>query len=932
MSQDYKNTLNLPQTDFSMQAGLPKKEPAMLEKWEQDGIYDKLMKKNEGKPRFVLHDGPPYANGDIHLGTALNKTLKDFIVRYKNMSGFQAPYVPGWDTHGLPTELKARKKAGVDNSSTISDVELREMCREFTLGYLDDQRKQFKRIGGLGEWDNPYITLTRDFEATQIEIFSKMATNGYIYKGLKPVHWCPDCVTALAEAEIEYAEDPCYSIYVKFAVSDDKGILSKLGVDPDKTYFVIWTTTTWTLPANLAICLGPEFDYSVVKCDGEYYIMATALYEKAMEAAGKTEYEVVASLKGAEMEYMKAKHPFIDRESLVIVGDHVTLESGTGCVHTAPGHGVDDYNVCKNNYPELPIVVPVDNHGKMTAEAGEQFAGLSTDEASRAIGKHLEEIGAMFAAKRIVHQYPHCWRCKNPVLFRATEQWFCSVDDIKEQAVKAIQDVTWIPGWGQDRITSMVQDRNDWCISRQRRWGVPIPIFYCKECGEPLISEEAMAAVSEMFRTEGSDQWYVKPAEEIIPEGIACKKCGCTHFDKEKDIMDVWFDSGVTHAAVLDKRPNLHWPADLYLEGADQYRGWFQSSLLTAVAWRGTAPYKAVVTHGWVVDGEGRKMSKSLSNGVAPNKIIEQYGADILRLWVASSDYHADIRISPEILKQLSDAYRKIRNTARFILGNLADFNPDQDKVSLDDLLPIDRWALHRFDLVNQKARAGYDAFEFHQVYHAIHNFCVVDMSNFYLDVIKDRLYVAKANSKERRAAQTAMYMILDGMTRLISPILAYTSDEIWQAMKHDASADAEHVVLNQMPEPTGVNADEAFIQTWDRIHDIRDAVKKALELARNEKLIRASLDAKVQLFCDSEMYDFVKSVETELPVVFIVSQVELVKGGKGAFVSEDLPELSVTVLPAEGDKCSRCWTYSNTVGSNEKHPEVCAHCASVLE
>ena len=538
MSQDYKNTLNLPQTDFSMQAGLPKKEPVMLEKWEQDGIYDKLMKKNEGKPRFVLHDGPPYANGDIHLGTALNKTLKDFIVRYKNMSGFQAPYVPGWDTHGLPTELKARKKAGVDNSSTISDVELREMCREFTLGYLDDQRKQFKRIGGLGEWDNPYITLTRDFEATQIEIFSKMATSGYIYKGLKPVHWCPDCVTALAEAEIEYAEDPCYSIYVKFAVSDDKGILSKLGVDPDKTYFVIWTTTTWTLPANLAICVGPEFDYSIVRCDGEYYIMATALYEKSMEAAGKTEYEVVASLKGSEMEYMKAKHPFLDRESLVIVGDHVTLESGTGCVHTAPGHGVDDYNVCKNNYPELPIIVPVDNHGKMTAEAGEQFAGLSTDEASRAIGKHLEEIGAMFAAKRIVHQYPHCWRCKNPVLFRATEQWFCSVDDIKEQAVKAIQDVTWIPGWGQDRITSMVQDRNDWCISRQRRWGVPIPIFYCKECGEPLISEEAMAAVSEMFRTEGSDQWYVKPAEEIIPEGIACKKCGCTHFDKEKDIMD----------------------------------------------------------------------------------------------------------------------------------------------------------------------------------------------------------------------------------------------------------------------------------------------------------------------------------------------------------------------------------------------------------
>ncbi len=931
MSQDYKNTLNLPKTDFSMQAGLPKKEPIILEKWEQAGIYEKLMKKNEGKPRFILHDGPPYANGDIHLGTALNKTLKDFIVRYKNMSGFQAPYVPGWDTHGLPTELKARKQAGVENSSTISDVTLREMCRKFTLGYLDDQRTQFKRIGGLGQWNDPYITLTRDFEATQIEIFSKMATNGYIYKGLKPVHWCPDCVTALAEAEIEYAEDSCYSVYVKFAVCDDKGLLSQFGVDTNKAYFVIWTTTTWTLPANLAICVGSTFEYSVVRCDGEFYIIATALYEKVMEIAGKTDYEIVGVLKGEQLEYMKAKHPFLDRESLVIVGDHVTLDSGTGCVHTAPGHGVDDYNICKN-YPDIAIIVPVDHHGKMTQEAGEQFAGLSTDDASRAIGKHLEKTGAMFAAQRIVHQYPHCWRCKNPVLFRATEQWFCSVDDIKEQAVEAIQKVKWIPGWGQDRITSMVQDRNDWCISRQRRWGVPIPIFYCKKCGEPLISKEAMAAVSELFRTEGSDQWYVKPAGEIVPAGIACQKCGHTHFDKEKDIMDVWFDSGVTHAAVLDKRSSLHWPADMYLEGADQYRGWFQSSLLTAVAWRGEAPYRTVVTHGWVVDGEGRKMSKSLSNGVAPNKIIEQYGADILRLWVASSDYHADIRISPEILKQLSDAYRKIRNTARFILGNLADFDPDFHSVSNNELQPIDRWALHRFDMVNQKVRTGYDAYEFHQVYHVIHNFCVVDMSNFYLDVIKDRLYVEKADSKGRRAAQTAMYIILDGMTRLISPILPYTSDEIWQAMKHDVSADPENIVLNQMPQLTGVDVDETFIQTWDCIHNIRDTVKKALELARNGKIIGASLDAKVQLFCDGDMYNFVKSVEKELPVVLIVSQVEVIKGGKGAFVSEEMEELTVTVLPAEGEKCARCWTYSDTVGSSAVHPEVCAHCASVLE
>ncbi len=931
MAQDYKNTLNLPQTDFSMQAGLPKKEPVMLKAWEEDRIYDKLMQKNEGKPRFVLHDGPPYANGDIHLGTALNKTLKDFIVRYKNMSGFQAPYVPGWDTHGLPTELKARKQAGVENNGAISEVALREMCRKFTLGYLNDQREQFKRMGGLGDWDNPYITLTRDFEATQIEIFSKMATSGYIYKGLKPVHWCPDCQTALAEAEIEYAEDPCYSVYVKFGVADDKGLLTKLGAQLNNTYFVIWTTTTWTLPANLAICLGPEYDYAVVKCDGAYYILALALCEKAMEAAGKTDYEIIGTLKGAEFEHMKAKHPFLDRESLVIVGDHVTLESGTGCVHTAPGHGVDDYHVCKR-YPELPIVVPVDSHGKMTAEAGEAFAGLTTDAASRAIGKHLEEIGAMFAAKRIVHQYPHCWRCKNPVLFRATEQWFCSVEDIKDKAVQAIQAVKWIPGWGQERITSMVQDRNDWCISRQRRWGVPIPIFYCKACNEPLISEKAMAAVAELFRTEGSDQWYIKPAQEILPVGITCPKCGGTEFEKEKDIMDVWFDSGVTHAAVLAKRPNLHWPADLYLEGADQYRGWFQSSLLTAVAWRGAAPYKSVVTHGWVVDGQGKKMSKSLANGIAPTKIIEQYGADILRLWVASSDYHADIRISPEILKQLSDAYRKIRNTARFILGNLADFNPNKDRVDTEALLPIDLWALHRFDVVNEKVKAGYEAFEFHQVYHTIHNFCVVDLSNFYLDVIKDRLYVEKPESAERRAAQTAMYLILDGMTRLISPILAYTSEEIWQAMPHDSNADAAHVVLNEMPQSTGIQVSEHFIQTWNRIHSIRDAVKKALELAREEKKIRASLDAKVQLFCSGELYDFVKSVENELPIVCIVSQLELINGGSGALESTEIPGLSVTVMPAEGEKCARCWTYSNTVGSSNAHPELCAHCAAVLE
>ena len=930
---DYKSTLNLPKTDFAMQAGLPKREPVMLEKWYEDKVYETVLEKNEGKPLFILHDGPPYANGDIHLGTALNKTLKDFIVRYKNMSGFKAPYVPGWDTHGLPTELKARKAAGVSNATTISDVELRKLCREFALGYLDDQRNSFKRLGGIGEWNNPYITLTKDFEAKQIEIFSEMATKGFIYKGLKPVYWCPECETALAEAEIEYAEDPCHSIYVKFQVTDDKGLLTPLGADLSKTYFVIWTTTTWTLPANVAICVGPEFEYSLIKCGDECYVMASALTESAMQAAGKTEYEVLGTLQGIDLEYMKTQHPFLDRTSLVIVGDHVTLESGTGCVHTAPGHGVEDYDVCHNHYPEIPVVVPVDSHGRMTAEAGFS-AGLTTNEANKVIAQHLEDSGNLFALQKIIHQYPHCWRCKTPVLFRATEQWFCSVDAIKDEALEAIKSVKWIPGWGEDRISSMVRERNDWCISRQRRWGVPIPIFYCKDCGEPLISKEAMKVVADLFRAEGSDAWYAKTAEEILPASFKCEKCGCGSFTKEHDIMDVWFDSGVTHAAVCEERDYLHWPADLYLEGADQYRGWFQSSLLTSIAWRGKAPYKAVATHGWVVDGQGRAMHKSLGNGIAPQEIIDKFGADILRLWVASSDYHADIRISPEILKQLSDAYRKIRNTARYILGNLADFNPDTDSVPVSDMLSIDKWALNRLDQLNKKVRDGYENYEFHQAYHAIHNFCVVDMSNFYLDVIKDRLYTEKKDSTERRAAQTAMYIILDAMTRLLAPILAFTTDEIWQNMPHGSDCDARHVVYNEMPklvsEMTGEQVSDEFVTRWDKIHEIRDVVKKALETARAEKKIGASLDAKVTLYCTSELYDFLKSVEADLSTVFIVSQTVIVNGEGGTHTDEELG-LSVLVEKAEGEKCMRCWAYSSTVGTNPDHPDLCERCAKAL-
>ncbi|MBQ0097397.1 MAG: isoleucine--tRNA ligase [Oscillospiraceae bacterium] len=922
MSQDYNSTLNLPKTDFPMRAGLPQSEPLTLKKWNEEKVYEKLMEKNEGKPLYVLHDGPPYANGNIHLGTALNKVLKDFIVRYKNMSGFKSPFVPGWDTHGLPTELKARAKAGVGNSTTISDLELRKICREFALSYIDDQRNQFRRLGGIGEWDNPYITLLPEFEARQIEVFAQMALKGYIYKGLKPVYWCSECKTALAEAEIEYSEDPCHSIYVKFNVTDDLGKFSALGVDPNKCYFVIWTTTTWTLPANVAICLGPDFDYSLIKANGEYYIMAQELYKSAMEEANITEYEEVATFKGADLEYIKTAHPFIDRTSLVIVGDHVTLESGTGCVHTAPGHGVEDFEVAKN-YPELPIVVPVDENGKLTDEAG-QFAGLSTDEANKPIALHLEETGNLFALKKIIHQYPHCWRCKKPVIFRATDQWFCSVDDFKDDACKAIEDVEWIPSWGQDRITSMVRERKDWCISRQRKWGVPIPIFYCKECGEPLIDKDAMQRVADIFREKGSDAWYEMTADEILPEGTKCKKCGHTSFDKEKDIMDVWFDSGSTHSAVLKQRDYLTWPADLYLEGADQYRGWFQSSLLTSVATNGKAPYKTVLTHGWVVDGEGRKMSKSLGNGIEPQEIVDQYGADVLRLWVASSDYHVDIRISKDILKQLSEAYRKIRNTARYILGNLFDFDPDKDSVDFSALLPIDKWALVKLNELIDKVKSGYDSFEFHQVYHAIHNFCVVDMSNFYLDVLKDRLYTEKADSEKRRAAQTSMYIILDALTRMIAPILAYTSDEIWKYMPHRADDDKQNVLFNDMPKKVKIECEADFMAKWDKIHSLRDTVKKSLETYIKDKTIKSSLEASITLKASGEEYDFINSVIDELETVFIVSKVAIEKKDSG--------ELEVEVSKADGEKCERCWAFSETVGECSEHPTLCKRCAEILK
>ena len=920
MSVDYNSTMNLPKTDFPMRGNLPQKEPEMIKRWQDQKLYQKLMEKNEGLPLYVLHDGPPYANGDIHMGTALNKVLKDIIIKYKNMSGYKAPYIPGWDTHGLPIELKAMKKVGVENINSALD--LRKVCKEFALHYVDVQRNEFIRLGSIGDYEHPYLTLQPKHEAEQIRIFGEMAKKDFIYKGLKPVYWCPECKTALAEAEIEYAEDPCNSIYVKFKVEDDEGKLAALNTELDKTYFVIWTTTTWTLPGNLAICLGPEYEYVAVHVNGEYYIMAKELVESAMKAAGITEYTVSeASLKGKELEYIKYRHPFIDRVSPIIVGDHVTLESGTGCVHTAPGHGVEDFEVCVNHYPEIPIIVPVDGDGKLTEEAGE-FCGLTTNDANKAILTKLTELNALFAVEKIIHQYPHCWRCKSPIIFRATEQWFCSIDGFKDDACKAIDTVQWIPEWGGDRIKGMVMDRSDWCISRQRTWGVPIPIFYCKDCGKPIINEDTINAIANLYEKEGSDAWYKYEANEILPEGFKCE-CGCTEFNKEMDIMDVWFDSGVSHAAVCNEEHGLRWPADLYLEGADQYRGWFQSSLLTSVAAKGRAPYKAVCTHGWVVDGEGKAMHKSLGNGMSPDEVTDKYGADILRTWVASSDYHADIRISQDILKQLSDAYRKIRNTARFILSNLGDFNPDTDSVSVEKLDGIDKWAMARMDEIIEKCKAAYDKFDFHIVYSTMRDFCTIDLSNFYLDILKDRLYVEKADSESRRAAQTVIYNILRTMTLYLAPVISFTAEEIWGYMPRSEKDDAESVFFNKLPEKSGVSADEEFMEKWEKIDELRDIVNKALEEARGQKLIGKSLEAKVTLNCGRDWYEFAKSVENDLVSAFIVSAVDVEKS--------EFDGVNVKVEVAPGEKCERCWTHSDTVGKCAEHPTLCARCAEIV-
>ena len=923
MAQNYNDTIHKMQTPFEMRAGLPKKEPKMLEDWEQNHVYEQMIKNNEGKPQYILHDGPPYANGNIHMGTALNKIIKDIIIRYKNMSGFQAPYVPGYDTHGLPIELKALSSLG-DKKAGVSKLELRQICKEFATEHIGVMNEQFKRLGVQGDFENPYLTLRPEFEARQVEIFGEMAKKGYIYKGMKAVYWCPEDRTALAEAEIEYAEDECDSIYVRFKLTDDpNGVLAKHNIPLDKAWIVIWTTTTWTLPANVATCLNPNLEYAFVKIGDAYHIMARELVESTMKGCHIDEYEVLPeTVLGSELELMQYQHPFLDRKGLVILGDHVTLEGGTGCVHTAPGHGVEDFEVCVNHYPQVPVVVPVDDAGRLTAEAGEKFAGLKVWDANKVILEHIKESGHLMGVQHITHQYPHCWRCHHPIIFRATEQWFCSIDAFKEDVYKAIDSVHWQPAWGHDRMAGMVRDRSDWCISRQRVWGVPIPVFYCKKCGKYHITDTSIKAVSDLFRKEGSDAWYKYDANDILPKTEVCE-CGASDWEKDPDIMDVWFDSGSTWSAVCRERPELRWPVDMYMEGADQFRGWFQSSLLTSVATQGVAPYREVLCHGWVVDAQGKQMHKSAGNGMEPSEIIRDYGADIIRLWVASSDYTVDVRAGKEIFRQLSEAYRKMRNTARFMLGNISDFDPAKDMVDDDQLFEIDRWALEACNKLTATMRDAYEHYDFSRAYHALYNFCVIDMSNFYMDVIKDRLYCADDHA--RRCAQTALYRILVDFTKLLAPILCFTSQEIWSYIpKLDGMKD--YVVFEQMPGAKAA-ADEAFEAKWDRIMAIRDDVKKVLEQARADKVIGSALEAGLTLYCSKEVYDFLNAIPMdELADLFIVSHVDLVEGEGG--VKGLVEGLGVSAAHAAGNKCLRCWKYETTVGEDG----LCPRCAKVLK
>jgi isoleucyl-tRNA synthetase len=924
---DWKKTLNLPQTDFAMKANLPANEPKRLERWESMDLYRQIRQQMAGKPKFVLHDGPPYANGKIHIGHALNKILKDFVVKSRTMMGFDSPYVPGWDCHGLPIEHQVDKELG-PKKREMSAADFRRACRDFAAKYIDIQREDFKRLGILGDWANPYMTMSYQYEASIAEALGRFFQTGSVYKGLKPVHWCTSCQTALAEAEVEYDEHTSPSVFVRFRTLPE--VAAKLELDPDKAlYAVIWTTTPWTLPANLAIALRADFDYSVVEHEGELHIVATELARSVAEKFGWSDFKTVKTFQGIELDGLKYRHAFIDREGVFVVGDYVTLEAGTGLVHTAPGHGADDFHTGRRY--GLPIYTPVNHRGEFTPEVPE-WAGMHVFKANPAIVEQLKASGALLAFEKVTHSYPHCWRCKNPIIFRATEQWFIGMDEqgLRKNALENIRKVEWFPKWGEERITGMVENRPDWCISRQRLWGVPITVLSCEGCNESITSPEFFAKVVEVFAKEGADAWYERPATDFLAQGQKCEKCGGTAFRKENDILDVWFDSGCSHVAVIKPNSELGWPAAVYMEGHDQHRGWFQSSLLVGSGIEGGAPYERVVTHGFVVDEKGRKMSKSLGNVVAPQDVLKHHGADILRLWVAMIDYRDDMALGDEIIKRIAEAYRKIRNTARFLLANLSDFDPAKDARPYEALEELDRWAVDRAADLVERCRRAYEEFEFHVVYHRALDFCTVDLSALYLDIAKDRLYVEAADSDSRRSAQTAMYQLLQALVGVIAPIMSFTADEIYEAMP-GKTAESVHLIPYPVIEAPRLNADQ--LAAWDRVFQLREAASKVLETARAAGTIGQSLEADVILTGNFDLQKLTGGMTLDLAKVFIVSHVVIDHDDVSSDVEplqfEGIGSVGIRMREAHGRKCGRCWQYRAEVAQDL---ELCDRCREVVE
>lgn len=935
---DYKDTLNLPQTAFSMKANLSQNEPNMLKKWAEMDLYGRLRRHFAGKPCFILHDGPPYANGHIHLGHTINKVLKDIIIKSRQFQGFDVPYVPGWDCHGLPIEHNVEKDLG-SKKKDMTKLEIRKSCRRYAEKFVNIQREEFKRLGVLGDWDHPYLTMSYDYEAAICREFCDIFLKGYVVKSKKPVYWCPTCVTALAEAEVEYADHKSPSITVKFAAKANLQAWFKERFKADLPVFVlIWTTTPWTLPANLAVALHSDFDYVGVKIENEIWIVAEARLSAILLSVGKelVDVQVLGRFNGKEIEGMHLLHPFIERDSLLVTADYVTLDTGTGCVHTAPGHGADDYATGLRY--GLEIYAPVDDRGRFTQDVA-NFAGVNIFDANAKIIELLQEKGVLVASEPLTHSYPHCWRCKRPVIFRATSQWFISMDGqqgLRKRALSAIEEVRWIPEWGKDRIRGMVEARPDWCVSRQRAWGVPVTVFVCEDCETPFMNAATAQRLYEVFSVEGADAWFARSTKELLPSDASCAKCGGKKIRKETDILDVWFDSGVSHAAVLGQRSELSWPAHLYLEGSDQHRGWFQSSLLTSVATRDQAPYQAVLTHGFVVDGQGKKMSKSVGNVISPLDIIKEYGAEILRLWVSSEDYQDDIKISKEILQRLVESYRKIRNTFRYLLSNLYDFNPDTDAVFESELDILDRWALARLTLLKKRVLSAYNDYKFHQIYHRIHEFCTVDMSALYLDIIKDRLYCELPNGTKRRSAQTVLYRIARELLIMVSPILSFTAEEAWAHLNKGASEPAESIFLAELGQDKwAVELSDAESRKWDEIWRVRFEITKAMELARKDKKIGLALDARVVVTLPEELVQPLNGEALLLKTLSIVSQLEF--GGADAnalliWESQDVSGLKISVCKANGQKCARCWTWSETVGSDNRFANVCERCAGVLK